>query len=145
MTLRTTSPIEITPTTVSATTNRQVSDVSVGHEGHRLFDRQLRRNADDRMGHNLADLNLPGRLPLENHLASVVPLGDDADEPLILHDKQGSDTLLRHLIDGLVDRRVGRQGPDVPTLVVQEIADPLHGETCLAQVNSMDAEPLRQG
>src|SRR5260370_28914650 len=58
----------------------QVSDMLVGHEGHRLFNRLFQTSADDRMGHDLADLSLPGRLPLKNHLASVVAFGDDADE-----------------------------------------------------------------
>src|SRR5207248_62333 len=79
------------------------------------------------MGHDLVDLNLTGRLALENDLAGIVALGNDAHEPLALHDQQCPDTLVCHLFDGLIDCRAGSQEPHIPTLVIQEIPDSLHG------------------
>ena len=57
---------------------------------------------------------------LEDHVASVVALGNDTDEGTILNDRQSSDIALGHFFDGVKDS-VGRVGgPDCGALIGED-------------------------
>ena len=61
ITLRTTSPIEITPTTRPRLDHRQVADVPVGHVHHALARGRLRRDHEHLGRHHLAHRRLASR------------------------------------------------------------------------------------
>src|SRR5580704_1721607 len=87
--------------------NGKMANAVIGHDGHAFIDGVLAGDENDWAGHDPADWSLL-RLPaLENDLAGVVAFRENADQLAIRDHQQRADSMLRHLLDGLVDRLLG--------------------------------------
>jgi hypothetical protein len=107
MIVRTTSPMLTTPTSLPASIYGQMADALVVDESHAFCQGRGRLDIDHRCGHDLAHACLLRCAVLEDDLARVVALGDDADEMRILDDEECPDLVLVHPGDRIVDRCVG--------------------------------------
>jgi uncharacterized delta-60 repeat protein len=85
--------------------HRKVSDPPLGHDGHALVDRGIRPDVDELRRRDLPHGSRPLVATLERHAAEVVPLGDDARQPLALVDEKRADVALDHGDDRVVDGR----------------------------------------
>ncbi len=50
---------------------------------------------------------------LQDHFAGIIPFRDYADQIVVLHYQQGSHFLVGHLLYTVIDRGIGRGGPDI--------------------------------
>src|ERR1700687_1156804 len=61
-----------------AINHRQMTDSVAAHEIHALANGVARTHADDVLGHEVLDENVPGRETFQYSLSDVVALGEDA-------------------------------------------------------------------
>ena len=71
---------------------------------------------------------LLGRLVLQNHLARVVPLGDEAHELVTIENHERTDVQSRHFSESIKHRAQGpgRDGIDIESFGFQDLPDGLH-------------------
>src|SRR5206468_477195 len=63
---------------------------------------------------------------LADHAAQHVPLGEHADDAIVLDDDKGADLVLVHHLGRLKDSRIPADGPDVWPLPGHEVTDGWH-------------------
>src|SRR5579863_3277422 len=81
----------------------EMADASIGHNAHALLDRMRWGYGDDVAGHDVRNGGVLGMAALENDLAGVIALRDDANKLTVTHDEQRADRLFGHETDGFVD------------------------------------------
>src|SRR5258708_30832794 len=64
--------------------------------------------------------------PLQKHVASVVPLGKDADDLAAVEHQQRADVLIGHHLDRVVHRVARMDGPYLMTLVIEDVTNCCH-------------------
>jgi hypothetical protein len=109
---RTRSPIDTTPSATPSSTTGRWTKAMVRHNGHALIHRVLGSDKDNRAGHDLTHQGLLRGVALEDHLARVIALRQDTDQPALGRHEHCADTLCRHLLNGLVDGLIGHHGDD---------------------------------
>src|ERR1700677_2597018 len=90
---------------------------------HAVAHRMLRRNGDHGAAHNLGNGCVLGRFALQNYLAGIITLRQDAKQPTVLHHKQRANLLVSHHFDGFVDGGVRRCGPHLRAFLLQNYID----------------------
>src|SRR6266545_5151401 len=117
------------PDDVVVVDHGQVSDAAVGHDRHRLFDRRLGRDVDERRRHDLADFRVAARAALHGDLPQVVALGHDPDDLVAVGDEDRADVALDDLHERVVDRRAGLDLQDVAALAPEDVGHACHDTT----------------
>src|SRR6266446_6345112 len=67
--------------------------------------------------------------PLQKHVASVVPLGKDADDLVAVEHQQRADVLVGHHLDRVVHRVARMDGPYLMTLLIENVTNCCHDGT----------------
>src|SRR5215471_14753797 len=83
--------------------HREVPDPAVCHDLHTLIDGVLGTDGDEIPGHDFLHSRLFRRPPLKDDFSGVVPFRDDSHQLLIRYHEDGSDRLLSHQVDRLID------------------------------------------
>src|SRR5207249_3897465 len=71
----------------------------------------------------VTNARVSGRSSLQDDLAGVVPLGENANQLAAGDDQQRADPLIRHHRDGVIDSRLGTDRPDLAAFVFQNRSD----------------------
>ena len=98
----------------------EMAEVVLGHQAHALVHGLVGGDELDRGGHDLADVGFAGVVAEEDALAGVVALGEDADELAGVEHEKCADVVAGHLLEGLVDRPIGRDGENFARVFVLE-------------------------
>src|SRR5271166_3076348 len=110
-----------------------MKDVVVGHDPHALVHRLLPRDKDHRAGHDLADRGFLRKPSLEDDLAGIVALRKDPHQLALGYHQQSPDAVLRHLLDGFVNRLLRRDGHNCVAGFLREngvnVISKAHGST----------------
>src|ERR1019366_3566727 len=100
-----------------------MANAMFGDNLHAVLDRVIGSNGDDRAGHNFVNECVAGGSSLQNHLAGVVPLGDDPHKLAIGHDQKSAHGFFGHHGDSLIDGGGGLHRPDGITFLLQNRSD----------------------
>src|SRR5258708_30317767 len=106
--------------------HRQVAHALGAHECHAFLDRFVRLNAYNIAHHDFANQRLWRCATLQKHVASVVPLGKDADDLAAVEHQQRADVLVGHHLDRVVHRVARMDGPYLMTLVIEDVTNCCH-------------------
>src|SRR5688572_6400376 len=99
-----------------------MADPLLSHQRHALINGPVRRNANDMRRHDLADQSLARGLAEQDHLACVVPLGEDALDGVTRLDEKRTDVLVGHQMERIVNGVIRPDGKD-DRLAAQEISN----------------------
>src|SRR5215470_9696025 len=121
----TTSPIEITPTTLPASsTGRWRKRRS--HHCHAAFQLVVRLDRHRVARHHLAHRSLLRIEPGQQHFYGAVTLGHDTDQYVVVDDQHRPDPVVAHLAQGFDDHVAGTNMDQGATLLGQSVFDCAH-------------------
>src|SRR5262245_50662963 len=93
--------------------DRQVAGALFGHQGHAFFDGLIEMSINHLSDHDFVDPSGRGTASLQDDLACIVALRNDADHVRAFGDHQSADLFFGHPLQRVEDRDIGRDAPNI--------------------------------